>query len=62
MGQSPPTPKHQLGKPVPAITASTGKVLPNFGPYRDEKEKKIAEHKVEADILEPKPQPRVTDD
>ncbi|XP_042884365.1 dihydropyrimidine dehydrogenase [NADP(+)]-like [Penaeus japonicus] len=59
MGQSPPTPKHQLGKPLDAISAAKGKTLPNFGPYRDEKEKKIAEHKIVADILEPQPPPRV---
>ena len=29
-GQSPPTPKHQLGKPVPKITEIVGKVSAKF--------------------------------
>lgn len=58
VGQSPRTPKHQLGKPVVALNDLVGKGLSNFGPYMQEKEKKIMEHHVNSDILEPRPEPR----
>jgi len=61
MGQSPPTPKHQLGKTVSATSEVVGKTLSNFGPYLKEKERIIAEHKVNSDILEPRPEPRKLD-
>jgi len=37
-GQSPPTPQHQKGKPV-TLSDALNKQLPNFGPYRAEREK-----------------------
>lgn len=40
-GQSPPTPKHQKGKPV----YNFGKSLPQFGVYKKELEKLIANKK-----------------
>lgn len=46
-GQSPPTPKHQLGKPV----VDVGKRLPNFGPYKKEKEELISKQKITQDLL-----------
>lgn len=42
--QSPPTPKHQKGKPV----YSLGKKLPNFGPFAAEKRDQIAVMKASA--------------
>ena len=32
-GQSLPTPRHQLGKPIKDLDAIVDKQLPNFGPY-----------------------------
>lgn len=46
-GQSPPTPKHQLGKPV----VDVGKRLPSFGPYKIEKEELISKQKITQDLL-----------
>ncbi|XP_025837685.1 dihydropyrimidine dehydrogenase [NADP(+)] [Agrilus planipennis] len=40
-GQSPPTFKHQLGKPVKSVYGKDGKKLPHFGRYREEREKAI---------------------
>ncbi|ELU18829.1 hypothetical protein CAPTEDRAFT_161594 [Capitella teleta] len=51
-GQSPPTPAHQLGKPVPAVKDIVGQSLPNFGPYLQKKNELIAQQKKGADILE----------
>ncbi|KAK7100969.1 dihydropyrimidine dehydrogenase [NADP(+)]-like [Littorina saxatilis] len=48
-GQSPPTPVHQLGKPVPSVV--TGQHLPSFGPYVKKREEIIASTKVKADLL-----------
>lgn len=47
-GQSPPTPKHQRGKPVPDIN---GKTLPHFGSYKKEREEIVAEKLRDADLL-----------
>ncbi|XP_047666729.1 dihydropyrimidine dehydrogenase a, tandem duplicate 1 isoform X2 [Tachysurus fulvidraco] len=44
-GQSPPTVRHQKGKPVPAIQELLDKKLPNFGPYLEEKKLAIADYK-----------------
>ncbi|XP_016060036.1 PREDICTED: dihydropyrimidine dehydrogenase [NADP(+)] [Miniopterus natalensis] len=45
-GQSPATPRHQKGKPVPRIQELTGKKLPSFGPYLEQRKKIIAENKL----------------
>lgn len=50
-GQSPPTPKHQKGKPVPKLSNLIGKNLPNFGPYLKEKENLIVKQKQNIDLL-----------
>jgi dihydropyrimidine dehydrogenase (NADP+) len=47
-GQSPPIPKHQLGKPVGIPDTH----LPNFGKFRDEKQKIIRESLSKTDLLE----------
>ncbi|XP_036441571.1 dihydropyrimidine dehydrogenase a, tandem duplicate 1 [Colossoma macropomum] len=44
-GQSPPTIRHQQGKPVPTLEELVGKRLPNFGPYLQEKKMAIANYK-----------------
>ncbi|XP_045463180.1 dihydropyrimidine dehydrogenase [NADP(+)] [Harmonia axyridis] len=41
-GQSPPTFKHQLGKPVISLYDSDGKKLPNFGEYKKKREQQLA--------------------
>ncbi|XP_066208692.1 dihydropyrimidine dehydrogenase [NADP(+)] isoform X1 [Saccopteryx leptura] len=45
-GQSPATVRHQKGKPVPRIAELTGKGLPSFGPYLEQRKSIIAESKV----------------
>ncbi|PSN52992.1 Dihydropyrimidine dehydrogenase [NADP(+)] [Blattella germanica] len=50
-GQSPPTIKHQRGKPVIALKDIVGKNLPHFGPYLETREEKIAELKKKSDLL-----------
>lgn len=45
-GQSPATVSHQKGKPVPAIAELTGKKLPSFGPYLEQRKRIIAENKI----------------
>uniref|UniRef100_A0A6I8NLA2 Dihydropyrimidine dehydrogenase [NADP(+)] n=1 Tax=Ornithorhynchus anatinus TaxID=9258 RepID=A0A6I8NLA2_ORNAN len=45
-GQSPVTERHQKGKPVPRIAELTGKKLPSFGPYLEQRRKIIAENKL----------------
>ncbi|XP_049621625.1 dihydropyrimidine dehydrogenase [NADP(+)] [Suncus etruscus] len=45
-GQSPATVRHQKGKPVPHIAELTGKKLPSFGPYLEQRKKVIAENKI----------------
>lgn len=44
-GQSPPTLRHQKGKPVPRVEELVGKSLPSFGPYLMEKTEAVAEYK-----------------
>ncbi|XP_075887436.1 dihydropyrimidine dehydrogenase [NADP(+)]-like isoform X2 [Nelusetta ayraudi] len=44
-GQSPPTDRHQKGKPVPRLEDLVGKSLPSFGPYLVEKNEIIASYK-----------------
>ncbi|KAM3865561.1 dihydropyrimidine dehydrogenase [NADP(+)] [Diretmus argenteus] len=44
-GQSPPTQRHQKGKPVPRLEELLGKSLPSFGPYLQQKTDAIAEYK-----------------
>lgn len=45
-GQCPPTAKHQRGKVItPKLKAVIGKALPEFGPYLNEKERRIAAYK-----------------
>ncbi|KAL7639399.1 UNVERIFIED_CONTAM: hypothetical protein RMT77_009900 [Armadillidium vulgare] len=44
-GQSPLTPRHQLGKPVVSLEDVVNKKLPNFGPYLEEKEEILAKIK-----------------
>uniref|UniRef100_A0A673BZQ9 Dihydropyrimidine dehydrogenase [NADP(+)] n=1 Tax=Sphaeramia orbicularis TaxID=375764 RepID=A0A673BZQ9_9TELE len=44
-GQSPPTLKHQKGKPVPRLNELVGKSLPSFGPYLQQRTEVIAEYK-----------------
>ncbi|RXN27927.1 dihydropyrimidine dehydrogenase [NADP(+)] [Labeo rohita] len=44
-GQSPPTARHQKGKPVATLEEVKGGSLPSFGPYLQEKKQAIANHK-----------------
>ncbi|XP_068197408.1 dihydropyrimidine dehydrogenase [NADP(+)] [Antennarius striatus] len=44
-GQSPPTERHQKGKPVPKLEDLVGKNLPSFGPYLQQKTEAIATYK-----------------
>lgn len=55
-GQSPPTAKHQKGKPVPKLKDLVGKGLPSFGPYKEKRSEVIAEHYKEKDLLEHTPE------
>jgi len=50
-GQSPPTSKHQLGKPVIKTKTINGKSLPNFGKFKAEKAEIVAKLKLEDDLL-----------
>eukprot|EP00053_Salpingoeca_punica_P017020 m.162712 g.162712 ORF g.162712 m.162712 type:complete len:1037 (-) comp17096_c0_seq1:101-3211(-) len=50
-GQSAPTPRHQLGKPVPQIAELVGKGLPNFGAFAEKRAEIVAEHKSKEDLL-----------
>ncbi|XP_032884780.1 dihydropyrimidine dehydrogenase [NADP(+)] [Amblyraja radiata] len=45
-GQSPPTMRHQKGKPVATITGIIGQRLPNFGPYLEQRKQIMAEQKL----------------
>ncbi|KAK6179258.1 hypothetical protein SNE40_011661 [Patella caerulea] len=58
-GQSPPTPKHQLGKPIPKIKDIVGESLPFFGEYQKKRMEAIANTKVKIDLLDDiyKPEP-----
>lgn len=49
-GQSPPTVKHQLGKPI-KLANIIGQHLPSFGPYKEKKEQIKAEHFRQTDLL-----------
>ncbi|XP_055886857.1 dihydropyrimidine dehydrogenase [NADP(+)]-like [Biomphalaria glabrata] len=51
-GQSPPTIKHQKGKPVLKVADLVGKPLPSFGPYQKQREAIIAGLKKKLDLLE----------
>ncbi|XP_051990103.1 dihydropyrimidine dehydrogenase [NADP(+)] isoform X2 [Xyrauchen texanus] len=44
-GQSPPTIRHQKGKPVPHVEELVGKCLPSFGPYLETKTQAVAKYK-----------------
>ncbi|CAH1968195.1 unnamed protein product [Acanthoscelides obtectus] len=54
-GQSPPTFKHQKGKPVIPLYDETGKKLPHFGKYQRDREEQLAklyrECKIDDNIL-----------
>jgi len=50
-GQSKPTLRHQLGKPVLTIADIVGKGLPNFGPYLKQRRDAIAKYKREHEII-----------
>ncbi|XP_065905312.1 dihydropyrimidine dehydrogenase [NADP(+)]-like [Dysidea avara] len=55
-GQSPPTPKHQIGKVItPKIKDVIGKSLPSFGPYLKKKEELIADYKKTIEVLDEYP-------
>ncbi|NP_998058.1 dihydropyrimidine dehydrogenase [NADP(+)] [Danio rerio] len=47
-GQSPPTIRHQKGKPVPHVSELIGKSLPSFGPYLQTKTQALAKYKKDA--------------
>ncbi|XP_020281435.1 dihydropyrimidine dehydrogenase [NADP(+)] isoform X2 [Pseudomyrmex gracilis] len=51
-GQSPPTFKHQKGKPVVSMQHALGKNVPYFGVYQRLREKKIAELKANSNPLD----------
>ncbi|XP_061926358.1 dihydropyrimidine dehydrogenase [NADP(+)] [Entelurus aequoreus] len=57
-GQSPPTERHQRGKPVPKLGDMVGQSLPSFGPYLQKRTEVIAQHKKDligvssADVME----------
>lgn len=51
-GQSPPTFKHQKGKPVQTLYDEHGKVLAHFGPYYKKREEILHEIRLKSDILE----------
>uniref|UniRef100_A0ABM0H1K6 Dihydropyrimidine dehydrogenase [NADP(+)] n=1 Tax=Saccoglossus kowalevskii TaxID=10224 RepID=A0ABM0H1K6_SACKO len=59
-GQSPPTLRHQLGKPVPKLNEIIGKGIPNFGPYREKRAEIVAANKATIDLLaeDQKPSPQ----
>ncbi|XP_032520125.2 dihydropyrimidine dehydrogenase [NADP(+)] [Danaus plexippus] len=50
-GQSPPTNKHQKGKPVQTICDENGKVLAHFGPYIKKREEVLHEQRLNTNIL-----------
>ncbi|XP_019724835.1 dihydropyrimidine dehydrogenase [NADP(+)] [Hippocampus comes] len=57
-GQSPPTERHQKGKPIPRLEDLVGQSLPSFGPYLQKKTEAIAQYKKQlkeaggADVME----------
>ncbi|XP_077579863.1 dihydropyrimidine dehydrogenase [NADP(+)] isoform X2 [Stigmatopora nigra] len=44
-GQSPPTEKHQKGKPIPRLEDLVGQSLPSFGPYLQKRTEAISQYK-----------------
>jgi len=46
-GQSPPTPKHQKGKPIHLFDEK----LPAFGPYKKQREQKVIDLKMNSNLL-----------
>ncbi|XP_061695332.1 dihydropyrimidine dehydrogenase [NADP(+)] isoform X3 [Syngnathoides biaculeatus] len=44
-GQSPPTERHQKGKPIPRLEELVGQSLPSFGPYLQKRTEAIARYK-----------------
>ncbi|XP_060065318.1 dihydropyrimidine dehydrogenase [NADP(+)]-like [Ylistrum balloti] len=50
-GQSPPTARHQNGKPVVKLADLVGQKLPSFGPYAQKRADILAKHFKEVDIL-----------
>ncbi|KAG6449002.1 hypothetical protein O3G_MSEX005801 [Manduca sexta] len=52
MGQSPPSFKHQKGKPVQTLYDTDGKVLAHFGPYNQKREELLHEKRLKSDLLE----------
>ncbi|XP_046440788.1 dihydropyrimidine dehydrogenase [NADP(+)]-like isoform X2 [Daphnia pulex] len=57
-GQSPPTIRHQVGKPVTQLDTIVDQHLPNFGPFMKEREKRVAEFKKADDLLAEEYQPK----
>lgn len=51
-GQSPPTPRHQLGRPIAGVADMVGKTLPNFGAFVQEKKRLVATVKQTTDLLD----------
>ncbi len=50
-GQSPPTARTYLGKPVVSVKDIIGKTLPNFGPFAKQKKELVAAKKANSDVL-----------
>lgn len=50
-GQSPPTERHQNGKPVVKLADLVGQKLPSFGPYAQKRAEILAKHLKDTDIL-----------
>ncbi|XP_076371123.1 dihydropyrimidine dehydrogenase su(r) [Tachypleus tridentatus] len=55
--QSPPTPRHQKGKPVSTLPGIRFKQLPHFGHYLKHRETVIAEYKKGCDLLDDRHNP-----
>ncbi|CAB3224409.1 unnamed protein product [Arctia plantaginis] len=51
LGQSPPTFKHQKGKPVQTLYDENGKVLAHFGEYSKKREELLHEIRLKSDVL-----------
>ncbi|XP_077981130.1 dihydropyrimidine dehydrogenase [NADP(+)]-like [Glandiceps talaboti] len=58
-GQSAPTERHQLGKPIAKLSSIIGKHLPNFGPYKVKRTELITAHKEQIDLLAEENKPEV---
>ncbi|XP_045772205.1 dihydropyrimidine dehydrogenase [NADP(+)] [Maniola jurtina] len=54
-GQSPPTAKHQKGKPVQTLYDENGKVLAHFGPYNKKREEILHSIRQKSSILDNPP-------